>query len=545
MGTNIDAIILAEKENWGPALEDFINQYLETFTLPELNEGTRRKDVWNALYNIAKLSEDQKIIKNAFIAVRILSREKDHLAELINDDWIDLMMKLSGLNDDSFQFDTDNMNVRVEILRCLSNILFNSEQMAINSVNNGILDGLVKSINHFSNETILYEIKLLEIKLVFLITALRRDAREKVFHLMATLIQILEDILKEAADVINLNNEQSHIPPLFLTDNQAELACEVLKVLFNITINVNTSVDPEVLANCYTLVKTLRSYLIISSLIKEKTNNLRKDVIHLLVNMPDETYKELIPSSKDNRNKITLEFEGHNMTVVYEILMFLDTKLRDNLNIDRQHDSLCPVITVLLKGSSSNRLIRKFLRNQILPPLTDVHSRPEEGDTLRNHLCRLLTSPLIHLRNVVGKFLFVLCKKNASRMIKYTGYGNAAGFFAQEGLLVKGQVQDGDESSSDDSETEEYAEHKHGIDPVKGCYEELQRKSALENMTDEQKEYEAMKLAELMNNMLETGIIKPCTLGEDGKPKPIEHVLQLQEGLKNQMLNKNENDDSD
>lgn len=36
------------------------------------------------------------------------------------------------------------------------------------------------------------------------------------------------------------------------------------------------------------------------------------------------------------------------------------------------------------------------------------------------------------------------------------------------------------------------------------------------------------------------GIIKPCTVGEDGKPKPIEHVFELQKGLN---LPKNDSDE--
>lgn len=38
------------------------------------------------------------------------------------------------------------------------------------------------------------------------------------------------------------------------------------------------------------------------------------------------------------------------------------------------------------------------------------------------------------------------------------------------------------------------------------------------------------------------GMIKPCTVGEDGKPKPVQHVLQLQEGISRNSGNKNSSD---
>lgn len=120
-------------------------------------------------------------------------------------------------------------------------------------------------------------------------------------------------------------------------------------------------------------------------------------------------------------------------------------------------------------------------------------------------------------------------------MIKYTGYGNAAGLFASRGLLAKESLEKirsescGKYSSdSEDSDTEEYERYKHGINPVIGCYEPPHQ-DPTEGMTEEQKEYEAMKLVQLMDSLTRTGIVQPCRVGEDGRPEPITHVLQLQE----------------
>ena len=70
----------------------------------------------------------------------------------------------------------------------------------------------------------------------------------------------------------------------------------------------------------------------------------------------------------------------------------------------------------------------------------------------------------------MADFLFVLCKENVNRLIKYTGYGNAAGLLASRGLMGSFQPQaNGDYSSDDeDSETEEYAMDKSQIDPIIG-----------------------------------------------------------------------------
>lgn len=116
---------------------------------------------------------------------------------------------------------------------------------------------------------------------------------------------------------------------MFFQDIQVNLSSEILKVLFNITIGVDES-EPEVLASCLALVKLLRSYLIIPSTDLDKTWTLRNDAINLLTNMPEDTYKHLVPPTDDHSQILkSLQFEGHNMTVLFEILMCLKAKFND------------------------------------------------------------------------------------------------------------------------------------------------------------------------------------------------------------------------
>lgn len=126
-------------------------------------------------------------------------------------------------------------------------------------------------------------------------------------------------------------------------------------------------------------------------------------------------------------------------------------------------------------------------------------------------------------------------------MVKYTGYGNAAGMFANKGLLGRSQPSNSSaySSESEDSDTEEYVRYKENINPVTGCYEQP-KPNPLEGMSDEQKEFEAMKLVGLVDQLTRQGIVQPCTIGEDGKPKPIEHILELQEELPKLNVNKSE-----
>lgn len=127
---------------------------------------------------------------------------------------------------------------------------------------------------------------------------------------------------------------------------------------------------------------------------------------------------------------------------------------------------------------------------------------------------------------------------SVGRMIKYTGYGNAAGLFANRGLLPLRNATNysGEYSSnSEDSDTEEYKQMQHNINPVVGCYE-APRPNPLEGMSEEQKEYEAMKLVNLMSQLNRQGVVQPCKIGDDGRPQPVEHILELQDTLPSQQM---------
>lgn len=50
--------------------------------------------------------------------------------------------------------------------------------------------------------------------------------------------------------------------------------------------------------------------------------------------------------------------------------------------------------------------------------------------------------------------------------------------------------------------------------------------------SEERKEYEANKLVKLIDDMIKLGAVTPGQVGPDGRVRPVEHVLQLQEGMK-------------
>ncbi len=106
-------------------------------------------------------------------------------------------------------------------------------------------------------------------------------------------------------------------------------------------------------------------------------------------------------------------------------------------------------------------------------------------------------------------------------------------------------------SESENSDSEEYQKLEKDINVITGQAEvenskllnenerlakemRKKRQEMFDGMSEEQKEYEAMQLVNAIDKLtkmgsLGSGLIKPATIGPDGRPVEMESVLQLQE----------------
>ncbi|KAG7222022.1 hypothetical protein INR49_028186 [Caranx melampygus] len=188
-------------------------------------------------------------------------------------------------------------------------------------------------------------------------------------------------------------------------------------------------------------------------------------------------------------------------------------------------EKLTPVLSLLTESSRVHRETRHYLRQKILPPLRDVDVRPEQDTTLRGQLVRLMTHVDTDLKDCAAELLFVLCKENVSRFVKYTGYGNAAGLLAARGLL-NGRRNSGASlyasqySSDSDSDTEEYREARAKINLVTGRVE-AEQPDPMEGMTEEEKEEEACRLISMINRLSRDQIIQPMGVTAEGRLAPL------------------------
>ncbi|KAG8009150.1 Synembryn-A [Nibea albiflora] len=381
---------------------------------------------------------------------------------------------------------------RKEAMKVLCNVVYNSswaqEKFSALRLMCGLIECLSTSISCSSPSSV----QFYELRLMFLITALRPELRTQlqqeggVSVLTAALESCLEVQWKEQYECVL----GPGTPPISLEASQRVI--EILKILFNITYSTHRQEPSEDDAALYRhLVALLRVCLMRKCTLSEDTDELQGHTVNLLSALPLQCLDVLLVVPLQPGSE---QCHGVNMDCVHTLVQFMERRLES-----------------------------------ILPPLRDVSQRPEEGSTVKSRLIRLMTHLDTDVKHCAADLIFVLCKENVSRFVKYTGYGNAAGLLATRGLLggqgPRTTSSDGQYSSDSDSDTEEYRQVKDRINPVTGRVE-AEQPDPMEGMTEDEKEEEAKRLIMLFNKLSTGNIIQPMGVDSEGKLVPMSGLRQ-------------------
>ncbi|XP_061563895.1 synembryn-A [Cololabis saira] len=407
--------------------------------------------------------------------------------------------------------------LRKEAMKVLCNVVYNSTWAQERFSALSLLSGLIEHLSSSVNWSCPSSVQFYELRLMFLTTALRPELGTQLQQaggvplLTAALESILAVQWKDQYECVL----DRAAPPISLEASQRIV--EILKIFFNITYSSHRHEPSEDDAALYRhLVAILRLCLMRKCLLADDTTELQGHTVNLLSALPLQCLDVLLTVPLEPESKQCL---GVNMDCVHALLTYMENRLEMG---DRIKEKLTPILNLLTESCRANRETRIYIRKQILPPLRDASQKPEEGCTVKSRLIRLMTHLDTDLKHCAADLIFVLCKENVRRFVKYTGYGNAAGLLATRNLLG-GQTarNSGAQYSSDsDSDTEEYRQVRDSINPVTGRVE-AQQPDPMEGMTDEEKEEEAKRLMVLFNKLSSHDIIQPMGVDEEGKLVPL------------------------
>jgi len=515
----------------------FNEKHAKSMNFPGLSRGKARNRVWSDLFSVLKNEKFRDVRSDALVTARLLSRDKVGLDEAVTEDIVENLFDHADLpleTEDAVVVGRRDPAVVHQSQMVLSNLIRQSGVVQTVCARRQLVRRVLARTKTYTShgEAMNHDIRLFDMRLLFLMTALCPDQREAVrgdLEGVARLGELLEEVVNDA------EAEGREV-----REDETAFLVELLKLAFNLTIESDRTPREAELQQLSSLSASLHRLLSLPTSSRDGRVTLTSHVVNVTTNLPVLATAALLGPS-------AVESGGGGSTNVPEVFLNF---LLDNLSSPRPGLSLkeevAPVLSVLCNLSRSHPPVRKYLRSVVLPPLkgSDVRQKPEVGSSARAKLVRMLAGSDAEVGTMVAEFLFVLCKENVGRMVKYTGYGNAAGLLASRGLMTGGRGDMAHTFSEDedtDEEDEDYKKVASDVNPVSGCVED-RTANPMENMTDEQKEYEAMKLVELMDKMIADKVIQPCRIGEDGRPQPVEHVLQLQEEMEKRRQEESDSD---
>ncbi|KAK3814957.1 MAG: guanine nucleotide exchange factor [Benniella sp.] len=324
---------------------------------------------------------------------------------------------------------------------------------------------------------------------------------------------------------------------------QSMVLTEALKYLFNLMI-----VDPKIErieeANFTEQEKTqatgkrFQSLLptIVSILITIpplKPNPLEpphSHAIHVLMNFPISTAALLVTRSQ----------QAALLDVLTQIL---DDTLEHSLNTDDEASTdglsngteldeiVPPLVIVLTNIASAGPEAKAALMARLLPDDVDRSKPLDKGDSFSARLIRRMTSVRFpQIRETVSQLLFVVCDEDPATLTRHVGYGNAAGFLMNRNLGVPDSVTGAHVEEIDDDKSKETettastpdtaakvlsgragrrASTSPSVNPITGAYypDPSAIRTAMADMTEEEKEEEASRLLDMFERMRRTGVV--------------------------------------
>ncbi|KAH7724000.1 synembryn [Aphelenchoides avenae] len=510
----------------------------QRFAFPELSSDAK-KEFGECVCELFPSAENAVRVRMLEV-LRFMFRDANGIESLVSLELAKMVAQAANLAQGTAQ--TDDFHVTVEADKCLINALFHSqtarkafEEECVDSLSHRIdvvtrmllvdLKTAPEEVGYITlySEKQLEELLFLDLRVAFICSA----HSYQVQHLWVSdtaKTQIFLNVVRLATKDLSAVSRDRKV---------TDWLNEAFKILFNTYCHAkmfDADMAQSIADECGRVVRA-----------ENVDVELKQNAINVLATMPL-ALPALVPKIPDEQLANvghTKHYEGYDMRFVDATLVALESRL-DALK-PSDTDLLGTFFTVLISLCKNHKEARRYCRLKVLPPLHAKHVErpPNEGKEFRNKIVRVMTGPATCCE-LASEFLFVLCKRSVSRLMKYTGFGHSAGLLANHGLL--GSINETRRASdSEDSETDDYKEVEDRINPVTG-YIQPPRVNPFEGMSEEQKEYEAVRLANAMSKLMDEGVFSPGTIGEDGRPRAVSHVAEL---IKDHQVKEEEESDED
>ncbi|EPY74046.1 regulatory factor X, 4 (influences HLA class II expression) isoform 1, partial [Camelus ferus] len=252
-----------------------LNRHRSTFKFESTDEDKRKK-LCEGIFKVLIKDIPTTCQVSCLEVLRILSRDKKVLVPVTTKENMQILLRLAKLNelDDSLD-KVSEFPVIVESLKCLCNIVFNSQMAQQLSLELNLAAKLCNLLRKCKDRKFISDIKCFDLRLLFLLSLLHTDIRSQLRYELQGL-PLLTQILESAFSIKWTDEYESAIdhngPPL--SPQETDCAIEALKALFNVTVD-SWKVHKESDSHQFrVMAAVLRHCLLIVGPTEEKTEEL-------------------------------------------------------------------------------------------------------------------------------------------------------------------------------------------------------------------------------------------------------------------------------
>lgn len=165
-------------------------------------------------------------------SVRILSRDRNCLDPFTSRQSLQALACYADISvSEGSVPESPDMDVVLESLKCLCNLVLSSPVAQMLAAEARLVVKLTERVGLYRERSFPHDVQFFDLRLLFLLTALRTDVRQQLFQELKG-VRLLTDTLELTLGVTPEGN-----PPKLLPSQETERAMEILKVLFNITLD--------------------------------------------------------------------------------------------------------------------------------------------------------------------------------------------------------------------------------------------------------------------------------------------------------------------
>nr|XP_035922735.1 synembryn-A isoform X2 [Halichoerus grypus] len=262
-----DAVEAGEEDVIMEALRTYNRENSQSFTFDDAQQEDRKR-LAELLVSVLEQGLPPSRRVTWLQSIRILSRDRSCLDPFTGRQSLQALARYAGIAFEQSAPEPLDMDVVLESLKCLCNLVLSSPVAQVLAAEARLVVRLAERVGLYHKSSFPHDIQFFDLRLLFLLTALRTDVRQQLFQELRG-VHLLTNALE-----LTLGMTPEESPPELLPPQETERAMEILKVLFNITFDsikrevdethrLKESVAPvlSVLTECARMHRPARKFL--------------------------------------------------------------------------------------------------------------------------------------------------------------------------------------------------------------------------------------------------------------------------------------------